>query len=93
MTADRASVAAREHLRAAESEPDLLHTLTEIGRARASATIALGASVNAMRASGHPWDTIATALGHPDADAARRHTADARSDAHRALLARLDHRP
>ncbi|MFF2076124.1 hypothetical protein ACFVXG_15340 [Kitasatospora sp. NPDC058162] len=91
VTADRASVAAREHLRAAESQPDLLHTLSEIGRAQASATIALGAAVNAMLASGQPWDSIATALDHPGAEAAQRHTAGARSDAHRALLARLDH--
>ncbi|MEV0491183.1 hypothetical protein [Streptomyces atratus] len=91
VTVGRSSADARRHLDDAQSAPDLLHTLTEISRADTATTVAVGAAVNALLASGHSWEAIAAALGHADPAEARRRTDDGRTGARRALLARLDH--
>ncbi|WP_030618441.1 hypothetical protein [Streptomyces sclerotialus] len=91
VTTDQSLAAAGQHSAAARTAPDLLATLAEIGRVRAAADSALGGAVRALLASGYEWDRIAAALGLPDADAARRATADAVSRADRALDRRLGH--
>jgi hypothetical protein len=89
VTAGQSCDAARAGLDCSRTAPDLLHTLTELEGARRASTVAVGAAVEALLASGTSWDRIAAALGLPGAEAAPGATAESVAAADEAMRRRL----
>ncbi|AJF69085.1 hypothetical protein [Streptomyces vietnamensis] len=91
VTAARGRDAAADALRESPTADDLLGTLRALHQAQRAAELSVGAAVEALLSSGHPWHEIAAALGLGPTDEARRVTERGRAEAREATRRRLPH--